>query len=137
MEKKFVYQKIYFMMKFLLINKIEYYRNKLLENNNGKWCKMANIVIFNPKSKLGVKKIEKLNNIDRKIPFFTSGKKTFYVNDWLVNGENIFMNDGNVADFKFYDGPAHYSDHVISFKSKDTNIVLNKFIFYSLMNQKK
>lgn len=62
--------------------------------------------------------------------------KKFYVNDWLVNGENIFMNDGGVADFKFYDGPAHYSDHVISFKSKDTNIVLNKFIFYSLMNQK-
>lgn len=54
----------------------------------------------------------------------------------MANGENIFMNDGSVADFKFYNGAANYSDHVISFKSKNTNIVLNKFIFYSLMNQK-
>ena len=38
---------------------------------------MADIVIFNPKSKLGVKKIEKLNNIDGKILFLLVVKKHF------------------------------------------------------------
>lgn len=116
----------------------EYYRDRLFLNLYKKkliFKSINEVCNFNKKSKLGVKNIEKLDE-KGEIPFFTSGNRILYVNNFLVQDENIFMNDGGAADFKFYKGNANYSDHIISFKSKDKKVILNKFLFYFLLYKK-
>ena len=102
---------------------------------SGEWekKKLGDVVILNPKSKISVSSIEKNNSC--LFPFFTSGSNIFSINSFLVEGENIFMNDGGVADFKYYCGKSNYSDHVISFKNKNNNILI-KFIYFLLLKNK-
>ena len=38
----------------------------------------------------------------------------------LIDGENIYINDGGVAGFRYYCGRASYADHVISIVSRLT-----------------
>ena len=77
-----------------------------------------------PKSKIGVGKIKSLGNGD--IICFTSGSKNHKVNDFLVDGKHIFVNDGGVADFKYHYGKAYYTDHVFVFGIKSKKINVNK-----------
>ena len=87
-----------------------------------------------PKSRLGVAQVKELgegNNI-----CFTSGKSIFYVSDYLVDGEYIFMNDGGVADTKFNKGKAYYTDHTFTF-TVDKTKVLPKFVYFILKENEK
>lgn len=95
--------------------------------------KLKEIIFINKKSKIGSIKVKEINK--GKYCFFTSGSKVYKYNDYLVDGNNIFMNDGGVADFKFYVGKAHYSDHVISFYTNE-NKVLVEYMYFYLLNKK-
>jgi restriction endonuclease S subunit/very-short-patch-repair endonuclease len=83
-----------------------------------------------PKSKLGVGKVKELQDSNPgDVICFTSGSATFSLS--LVHGENIYVNDGGKADFKYFDGDAAYTDHVISYTSK-SEYISTKFIYYTL-----
>ena len=89
--------------------------------------KLQDIVKINPKSKLGVNSA----SLNGRYLFFTSGKSILKSNEYLVDKKNIFMNDGGVADIKFYSGKAAYSDHTLSLSSKDTTFDVG-YIYYFL-----
>ena len=101
---------------------------------NSDWEEKAlgEILIRNPKSNIGVHEAQQMKCGD--IPYFTSGEKIFYINDFLVKGENIFVNDGGVADIKYYNGKANYSDHILSLKNIDNSICL-QFVYQSLLSK--
>lgn len=94
--------------------------------------KLGELIIQNPKSKVGAKKAENFEKGD--YPFYTSGKSVYYTNEFFVSGENIFVNDGGQADIKYYNGKAAYADHVISFKPMEN--VNGRFIYHYLMKCK-
>ena len=85
-----------------------------------------------PKSKLGVGKIKELK--DGNIICFTSGNQNYFVNEFLVDGEFIFINDGGTADTKYNNGKAYYTDHVFTFTIKKdfSDSLLVKFVYYFL-----
>ena len=107
-----------------------------LFSNNVDWeeKQLGKILIRNPKSNIGVHETQQMKSGD--IPYFTSGEKIFYINDFLVKGENIFVNDGGVADIKYYNGKANYSDHILSLKNIDNSICL-QFVYQSLLSKIK
>ena len=113
-----------------MMSKIEELINKLCPNGVN-YKPLEDLVIKNPKSKIGARIAE--NMPAGNIPFFTSGKNTYYVDEFLVDGENIFVNDGGNADFKYYLGKSNYADHVISLKAKNIN---GRFLFHCLMQMK-
>lgn len=86
------------------------------------------------KSKFGVNQIKQiLTTQENGYKCFTSGIKSYFVSQFLVNGEYIFMNDGGFADIKYYDGKAFYTDHTFCFTTTQINV---KFLYYFLkMNQ--
>lgn len=43
-------------------------------------------------------------------PFFTSGEAVQSRDDYLVDGENIFLATGGVANAKYYNGRTSYSE---------------------------
>ncbi len=91
------------------------------------WKPIISLCKINPKSVVGSKKAELMQQGD--FPFFTSGSKIYYVNSYMIDGENIYINDGGVAGFRYYCGCAAYADHVISIKP--TNVI-SKFMYYCL-----
>ena len=107
-----------------------------LFSNNVDWeeKQLGKILIRNPKSNIGVHETQQMKSGD--IQYFTSGEKIFYINDFLVKGENIFVNDGGVADIKYYNGKANYSDHILSLKNIDNSICL-QFVYQSLLSKIK
>ncbi|WP_277871869.1 restriction endonuclease subunit S [Metamycoplasma hominis] len=131
----------------------EYYRDKLLDFKdlaggvlsknyllllNELWDKIVNIVEYkelgtiitkSPKSPFGVAKLLKMNKGDYLA--ITSGNKSFYVSDFLVDGEYIFVNDGGQADVKYNQGKTMYSDHVFAFKTNECN---TKYLYFYLLN---
>lgn len=112
------------------MNKIE----KLLSNlcpSGVTTKKLSELIIQNPKSKIGAKKAEQMP--EGNYPFYTSGKSIYYINEYLIDGENIFVNDGGQADIKYYKGKSSYADHVISFKPENIN---GRFLFHLLMEKK-
>lgn len=87
------------------------------------------------KSKLGVKQVSELETGDNIC--FTSGKNSFFVKEYLVDGEYLFLNDGGSADTKYNNGKAYYTDHVIAFSIKENISILPKFLYYYLLNMEK
>ena len=87
-----------------------------------------------PKSKIWAKKITNL--WEWSIVCFTSWKKNYQVNEFLVNGRYIFVNDWGNADFKYHSWKAYYTDHVFTFWIKEDNIDV-KYVYYFLKNNQK
>ncbi len=77
--------------------------------------KLDDIIIENPKSTIPVGDAK---NIGGEVPFFTSGDSVLSWTDSLVDGRNIFLNDGGNAGVKFYVGKAAYSTHTYSISTK-------------------
>ena len=78
--------------------------------------KLGDIIIENPKSTIPVGAAKSTNG---EFPFFTSGDSVLSRNDSLVDGRNIFLNDGGNAGVKFYVGKAAYSTHTYSISTKE------------------
>lgn len=113
------------------MSKLEELINKLCPNGV-EFKKLSELMTPNPKSKIGAKKAEQM--LKGEYPFYTSGKSVYYINEHMVDGENIFVNDGGQADIKYYDGKSSYADHVISFRPINVN---GKYLYYILMKKKE
>ena len=75
---------------------------------------IGNIIEENPKSTIQVNATDK----DGNYPFFTSGESILKNKNYLVDGHNIFLNTGGLADVKFYSGKASYSSDTWSIRAK-------------------
>lgn len=113
------------------MSKLDELINKLCPNGV-EFKKLSELMTPNPKSKIGAKKAEQM--LKGEYPFYTSGKSVYYINEHMVDGENIFVNDGGQADIKYYDGKSSYADHVISFRPINVN---GKYLYYVLMKKKE
>ena len=101
--------------------------------NGVEYKKLKELIIQNPKSKIGSKKAKNFKK--GKYPFYTSGKETYYTNEFFISGENIFVNDGGSADIKYYNGRSAYADHVISFKVQEK--INGRFLYHYLIKCKE
>ncbi|MBS5852469.1 MAG: restriction endonuclease subunit S [Staphylococcus sp.] len=89
---------------------------------------LEKLIIKAPKSPYGVGYLSQMEAGD--VICFTSGSKIFYVDEFLVDGEYIFMNDGGQADTKYFCGKSCYSDHVFAFTSEIINV---KYLYHYLL----
>ena len=78
--------------------------------------KLNDIIIENSKSIIPVGAAKSTGG---KFPFFTSGDSVLSWTDSLVDGRNIFLNDGGNAGVKFYVGKAAYSTHTYNISAKE------------------
>ena len=92
--------------------------------------KIESLIIENPKSKFKVR--DSLDQGD--YIFFTSGFKTKRLNDFLVEGENIFMSTGGRALVSYYSGKASYSTDSYSIKGDSLNLN-TKFLYYFILSK--
>lgn len=70
--------------------------------------------------------------IDGQYPFFTSGEKVLSRNEYLTDGENLFLATGGVANVKFYNGNASHSSDTYCISTKENN---TKLFFYHLQHK--
>jgi len=101
-----------------------------MSKNNWPTKKLGEICEENIKSPF---KVENTSN-SGEFPFFTSGENVFTHNNYLVNGENIFLATGGYANVKYYNGKASYSADTWSLKVKNA---LTKFVFYQILSKLK
>jgi len=78
-------------------------------------------------------KVENATN-SGEYPFFTSGDNIFTHDEYLVDGENIFLATGGYANVKYYNGKTSYSADTWSLKVKNE---LTKFVFYQILARLK
>ena len=78
--------------------------------------KISDILVENEKSAISVGEAK---NSGGDFPFFTSGENILRWNEKLVDGRNIFLNDGGNVGIKFYVGAAAYSTHTYCITAKD------------------
>jgi len=74
-------------------------------------------------------KVENASN-SGEYPFFTSGENVLTHDDYLVDGENIFLSTGGYANVKYYNGKASYSTDTWSLRVKNN---LTKYVFYQIL----
>ena len=86
-----------------------------------------------PKSKVGVRKAQAMT--EGTVPCYTSGEAVYKVTEYLVDGDYIFVNDGGSADFKYHEGKAYYTDHVVAITTKES--IKAKYLYYYLQNTKE
>jgi type I restriction enzyme, S subunit len=67
-------------------------------------------------------------------PFFTSGEGVLTHDEYLVDGENIFLATGGYANVKYYNGKASYSADTWSLKVKNA---LTRFVYYQILARLK
>jgi len=66
-------------------------------------------------------------------PFFTSGEKVLLHDDYLIEGENLFLSTGGIANVKFYEGKCAYStDTYAIFVHRVTS---TKYLYYYLQDK--
>jgi type I restriction enzyme S subunit len=90
---------------------------------------LGELIIANPKSKLKVRD----SSSDGDYLFYTSGKKINYYNEYLCEGENIFLATGGMANVNYYHGKAAYSTDCLSITTKSN--VLVKYLYYFILSK--
>ncbi len=86
------------------------------------------IAISNVKSRMNVSQMTSQGEY----PAFNSSKElSKYSDEYLVDGENIFMATGGKFYVHFFNGKASYSNHVDSYSS-DTSKINTKFLYFTL-----
>lgn len=65
-------------------------------------------------------------------PFFTSGEAILLHNEKQIDGENIFLATGGVANVKYHNGEVAYSTDTYAISTKE--IINTKFLFYYSQN---
>ena len=95
-----------------------------------KWIEesLGNLIIEEKKSSIQVQGASKSGDY----PFFTSGDNVLFHDEYLVDGEKLFLATGGKANIKFYNGKAAYST--------DTYVISNEcsstaYLYYYLLNQ--
>ena len=86
-------------------------------------------IIFERK-KSGLKVSDASNH--GRFPFFTSGEQILWHTEKIVDGENIFLATGGVANVKYYDGETAYStDTYAIYTDEQTH---TKYLYFELLN---
>ena len=78
--------------------------------------RFKDVIIEQPKSKVQVGNVEGNSG---QYPFYTSGANILQYNQYLVDGENILLNTGGIADVKYSIGKIHYSTDTWCIKGID------------------
>lgn len=65
-----------------------------------------------------------------KYPFFTSGNEIYKSNDYLCDGETIFISTGGKAYVKYCKGKASYSTDTYAITCENNNLMKTKFLYY-------
>jgi len=78
-------------------------------------------------------KVENATNTGE-YPFFTSGDNILTHEEYLVDGENIFLATGGYANVKYFKGKASYSADTWSLKVKNAS---TKYVFYQIFEKLK
>ena len=86
--------------------------------------RVGDVIVENPKSKLKVRD----SISDGEYPFFTSGVSINSFDDFLCDGNNIFIATGGKACFQYYEGKATYSTDCYSITTRPG--LVPKFLFY-------
>lgn len=90
--------------------------------------KLGVLIEENRKSPLKVEDAKK----DGLYPFFTSGETVLSYDNYLVDGENLFLSTGGSAYIKHYVGKAAYSSDTWSLKT--TGKIVPKFLYFELLS---
>ncbi len=96
----------------------------LYSTNIVSYKRLIDLVSFQPKSKYGAG--SGINN--GSYPFYLSGDKASFLNQYMFDGRYVIANDGGEANFKITNGKFSYSDHCICFKGHSdtmTNYIYN------------
>jgi len=86
----------------------------------------GDVIVENPKSKLKVRD----SISDGEYPFYTSGVSINSFDDFLCDGNNLFIATGGKACFQYYEGKAAYSTDCFSVTTRPG--FAPKFLFYFL-----
>ncbi|MCL4546501.1 MAG: restriction endonuclease subunit S, partial [Deltaproteobacteria bacterium] len=94
-----------------------------------KWktVRLGDKIEIKPKSNIQVNQA----NTNSIYPFFTSGKNILSFQDYLVDGENIYLSTGGNAAINFYAGKAAYSTDTLTFAA-NTEEIKTRYIFIVL-----
>ena len=103
-----------------------YLHNFFRKSANGT---IGEIITENKKSDISVGAAK---NIQGDFPFFTSGENILTWKNFLVDGRNIFLNDGGNVGVKFFVGKAAYSTHTYCISAKNN---LTDYLFLFLENR--
>lgn len=91
----------------------------------------GNLISEKTKSKLKVSDATNFGGF----PFFTSGDAILEHNTKQVEGENIFLATGGVANVKYFDGEVSYSTDTFTISAN--NKIETKFLYFSLLDMIK
>lgn len=89
---------------------------------------LSNLIIEKRKSSLKVSDATNYGNF----PFFTSGETILKHTNKQIDGQNIFLATGGVANIKYYDGEASYSTDTYAITSK--NEIDTEYLYFDLLN---
>lgn len=64
-------------------------------------------------------------------PFFTSGENSYYLDEFMVEGENIFLATGGIANVKYFNGKASYSSDTFTITSNKKSV--SKHLYYCIL----
>ena len=88
----------------------------------------GNLIIEKPKSQLKVSDATGFGNY----PFFTSGEAILLHHKKQIEGENIFLATGGVANVKYHNGEVSYSTDTYALTTDNTDL---KYLYYFLLNK--
>ncbi len=92
--------------------------------------KLGEILNEKAKSKIKVNIAKEMKNGE--YPFYTSGESIFKFNNFLVEGQNIYLSTGGNAIINFFDGKSSYSTDTFVVNSRNEDKIKTKFIYYFL-----
>ena len=103
--------------------------NKQIQIPEG-WKKnnFGNLISEKPKSQLKVSDATGFGNY----PFFTSGEAILLHHKKQIEGENIFLATGGVANVKYHNGEVSYSTDTYALTTDNTDL---KYLYYFLLNK--
>jgi restriction endonuclease S subunit len=93
--------------------------------------KIGDVIYENQKSKIQVGIAKEIKN--GKYKFFTSGESEYSHDDYLIDGENIYLSTGGNAIVKYFKGKASYSTDTFAISTNQENIC-TQYLFYFLEN---
>ncbi len=102
--------------------------NKMRIPDGWEEVELGKLIIERPKSKLKVSDATGFGNY----PFFTSGEAILLHHKKQLDGENIFLATGGVANVKYYDGEVSYSTDTYAVTSDTANL---QYLYYFILDK--
>lgn len=108
-------------------------RDEGIGNSKFPLVKLGDYICENDKSKIQVNQAKE--NQTGEYPFYTSGLNIYRFDNFLVDGENIYLATGGNAIVQYYKGKASYSTDTWSIKSNNQKEAMTCYL-YLLLNER-